>query len=139
MGPIPTKTFDNLGGILTITEKARPPTNLRLVRVVVDLPRRMAEGHQQLNLVAHLQDYIAIVGCFLWEDRRRIVDTSHYHLRKLQRSRMREKKHMSIMKWDRYVTSTIVLRQLWKNTWAPGIATKECGLVWEIIYRAPFF
>lgn len=90
------------------------------------------------NFIAHLQDPIAVSKRFLWADRKAIFDTTTSHLRKLQHTRKNKNRHVSIVKWDSHALTPIEPRQLnQQKICIPGIATKECSLVWQIIYRAP--
>lgn len=82
----PSTGFHFSQGILTEVEDLPPLPQLDdyLIRVMVGLPRRKEGSGRQVTFVGHLQDKIAIVEAFYWQDGSGLFQTETSYLRILQ-------------------------------------------------------
>lgn len=95
------KTYTHWQGRLYGTVLSDPPPDTLLMRFIVGLPQKAANGTVQLSYVVLLRDEIALTEHYMWKDGTLIFFTSSQHLQMLQLSASAET-HVSVAKWQRY-------------------------------------
>lgn len=87
-----------------------PTQDQRLIRVIAGLPRTSNTGKQELQLIARLEDAVAITDHFVWNDGRDLFTTSTKHLRYIMQDR-RPVEHVAIKTWETVSNQMIVVNQ----------------------------